>query len=99
MTLPTLDVVLATLRAHEPELRAMHVQSLHVFGSVARGDAHENSDVDLLVEFDRGVGLFHLAGVHLLLEDMLGRKVDLVMRAALVPAFRDDVLREAVRAA
>ena len=53
-----LNDVLAIIAAHEDELRQHHVATLSVFGSVARGEARPDSDVDLLIEFDEPVGLF-----------------------------------------
>ncbi len=78
------------LSAHPSELKALGVLSLEIFGSVARGDAGPGSDVDLLVEFDRPIGLF--------LEQLLGCRVDLVMRDAVKPQLRDRIFSEAVRA-
>lgn len=97
---PTRQQVLDRIAAHRDELRSMGVTSLSLFGSLARGEATEGSDVDLLVEFDRPVGLFHLFDVQFRLEEILGvARVDLVMRNALRKGFRDEVLREAIRAA
>jgi predicted nucleotidyltransferase len=90
------EQVLGLLRAHEPELRrAFSVRSLALFGSLARGEAGAASDVDLLVEFDRPIGLLHLVGTAQRIEDILGRRVDLVLRRALLPQLRDRVLGEA----
>jgi len=83
------------IRARETDLRAQGVRSLALFGSLARGDASPDSDVDLLVEFDRPIGLFHLVQVQLDLEEILGRKVDLVPRNSLHRALRDTILAEA----
>jgi predicted nucleotidyltransferase len=93
------DEVLRALREHAAELTSLHVTSLSLFGSIARGDAGPGSDVDLLVEFDRTIGLFHFVRVKTRLEEILGAEVDLVMRTALRPEFRDSVLSEAIRAA
>ncbi len=83
------------VRASEARLRARGVKSLAVFGSFARGEAGPDSDVDLLVEFDRPIGLFRLVQVQLDLEEILGRRVDLVPRNSLHRALRDSVLAEA----
>ena len=74
------------------------VRSLEIFGSVARGEAAGASDVDLLVAFDRPIGLFHFFRVQRRLEQILGCPVDLVMRAAVKPQLRDRIFRDAVRA-
>lgn len=94
---PTLLDPLPPLRAHERELREhFHVCSLALFGSSARGGAGPASDVDLLVEFDRPIGLLHLSATALRLERLLGRPVDLVLRRALRPELRGPVLAEAL---
>jgi uncharacterized protein len=73
------DEVLATLRAHEAELRAAGIRRLSLFGSVARGEAGPDSDIDLLVELDREahVDLFQFVGLEQRLSELLGRPVDL----------------------
>jgi uncharacterized protein len=71
------DRVLEILAAHQKQLQAMGVRSLDLFGSVARDEAKPNSDIDLLVEFNRPVGLFEFIEVRLYLEDLLGSPVDM----------------------
>lgn len=97
----TRQQVLDKIAAHKDELRDMGVRSLSLFGSYARDEANENSDVDLLVEFDgRPIGLFEYAGIQLQLQEWLGvSKVDLVMPSAIYEELKDDILREAIRAA
>jgi predicted nucleotidyltransferase len=87
------------LTAARPELAALGVHSLDLFGSVARGEAGPDSDVDLLVEFDHPIGLFHFFRVQERLQELLGRRVDLVMRDAVKRQLREGILAEAVRAA
>ncbi len=85
------------LAAHKAELRHMGLVSLALFGSTARNEAHERSDVDLLVEFDRAVGLFHFFTVQHRLEEMLDvPKVDLVQKGAVHPALREHIFAEAI---
>lgn len=92
-----LDDVKKALAGHVDELKSQGVKSLAVFGSVARGDAGPDSDVDLLVEFDRSVGLFHFIHVKHLLGDLLeGVQVDLVMREAVYEELKEDIYGEAV---
>ena len=92
--------VLDRIAAHRDELKAMGVASLSLFGSLVRGEASEMSDVDLLVEFDRPIGLFHLLEVQYRLEDILGaRRVDLVPRSSVHPALAETIFAEAIRAA
>ena len=79
------------------ELSEEHgVKLLALFGSVARDEAGEHSDVDLLVEFDRPVGLFGLFSLQDRLEEILGCSVDLGTPNSLKPRIRAEVMREAV---
>jgi len=71
------------------------LRSIKVFGSMARGGAGPESDVDLLVETGPGVTGLTLGALSMDAQDMLGRPVDIVTLAALHPAIRDKVLREA----
>lgn len=93
------DDILETLSRHRPEFNAMGVRRLAVFGSVARGEDRPDSDVDILVEFDRPVGLFEFLDVKELLEALLGRSVDLATPEALRPQMRGRILSEVVYAA
>lgn len=90
--------VLAVLHEHRPEIMAMGVSSLAVFGSVAREEAGAESDVDILVEFGQPVGLFEFVRLQQRLEALLGRRVDLVTPDALRPTMRDRILHEAIDA-
>jgi predicted nucleotidyltransferase len=94
----TREEVRQRLSRHRSELDHLGIRSLELFGSVARGDSGPSSDVDLLVEFDRPVGLFQFFRVQRKLETILGRPVDLVMKDAIKRQFRARVLAEAVRA-
>jgi hypothetical protein len=67
-----------------------------VFGSVARGEADEKSDVDFLVEMEPGRSLLDLGGLLMDLQNVLGREVDVVTERGLNPRIRDRVLKEAV---
>jgi predicted nucleotidyltransferase len=91
------DEILATLRAALPDLkRRWPIRSLAVFGSVARGEASAASDVDLLVEFERPLGLSEFLALEDALSVLVRRRVDLVTRAALKPYISRCVLDEAV---
>ncbi|MGH2515026.1 MAG: nucleotidyltransferase family protein [Ktedonobacterales bacterium] len=79
----------ATLRRHG-------IASAAIFGSFARGTATPDSDLDLLVEFDRAASLLDMVALKLDLEDALGRSVDVVTPSGLLPGIRDEVLRERV---
>ena len=96
----TRQEVLKILEANRGKIRDMGVESLSLFGSLARNEATDFSDVDLLVEFSRPIGLFQFIRVQQYLQDILGvDKVDLVMPDALHAELRDEILKEAIRAA
>jgi len=95
----TLDELIKILGEHRSELDALGVQSLALFGSVARGEARPDSDVDLLVEFTDLPTFDRYMGLKFLLEEMLGRRVDLVIREDLKPRLRATVERGAMRVA
>ncbi len=80
----TIEDIRPILRSHLPELRERYnVTSIAVFGSVARGDNAEASDVDILVDFSQPVG-WEIVHLQLRLEELLGSNVDLVTRNAVV---------------
>lgn len=92
-----LEDVKFNLAPHKAELMERGVKSLAVFGSVARGDAGPDSDVDLLIEFDRVVGLFHFIRVRDFLAHLLdGAQIDLVMRDAVYEELKEDIYGEAI---
>ena len=70
------------------------VAMLGVFGSVARGEANEQSDVDLLVAFSERKSLLALVRLERILSETLGRKVDLLTEAAISPYLRDSILND-----
>ena len=93
------DRVLRTLRAHEPEIRARGVTRLRLFGSMARGEAGPESDVDLIAEIDPDTGFSQLDHVGLVqdLADLLGRPVDIsTAPCKMRPRMRRHVEAEAV---
>jgi hypothetical protein len=94
------EQVLATLRAHEPTLKAVGVVHLSLFGSTARGDRRPDSDVDLLAAFDRTrrISLLDVAGIEIQLSELLRQPVDLIEEGTLKPRVRRTVEAEAVRA-
>jgi len=77
-------------------MRRRGVTRAGVFGSVARGDATPESDVDFLVEFEKGRTLLDLSGLRLDLRDALGRDVDVATPNSLHPEMRDQILSELV---
>lgn len=93
------DRIIELLRSHAAELARMGVTEVSLFGSIARNEATEASDVDVLIDTRGTLSLFELGGVQAYLEDLLGMRVDLVTRSGIDPRIRDVVFREAVRAA
>ncbi len=93
------DDILKTLREQRTSLAVFGVANLRLFGSFARDEGRDDSDVDLLVEFNRPIGLFEFVRLQRRLAQIVGHRVDLVTPAALKPALRDRILREAVLAA
>ena len=92
--------VIKKLALFKDELKQFSVKDLYLFGSYAREEADEQSDLDILVEFEPGaqIGLFEFARLRRRLCELLGREVDLVTRDALRPEMKDQILREAVHA-
>lgn len=95
----TKDEAITLLQSHRDRWSSFGVRSLFIFGSVARGEARPDSDVDLLVEFERPIGLFEFAALQRVLAEILAREVDLVTQAALKKQLREQVISEAIRAA
>ena len=73
----TIDDVRQVLSSHRTELEQRKVKKLYLFGSMARGEPTDESDVDLLMEHGRPLGLIALLGIKTYLEEILGRSVDL----------------------
>jgi uncharacterized protein len=92
------DEALRLLAEHRDELTGMGVGSRSLFGSVARDEAREDSDVDILIEVGRPLDLFDLGHIQVRLEEILGQRINLVMPDALRPRLRAIVLRDAIRA-
>lgn len=80
-----------------PILKKAGVIRSSVFGSVVRGEARKNSDIDMLVEFPKEKGLFEFADLQLKLEKALGKKVDLGEYAAIKSRLRESILNGQVQ--
>lgn len=93
-------MTLAELRQYRDQIEAIAsehgVVAIRVFGSVARGDAGEQSDVDLLVELEQGRGLFDLGAFLADVQDLVGESVDVVTPNGLRSRIRDRVVQESV---
>lgn len=92
--------VLALLRDHEPELKnRFGVAKIGIFGSFSRGEERPDSDVDVLVTFRKGKETFNnYMDCKFYLEDLFGRKVDLVMNGAIKKRLRPYIIREVIYA-
>jgi predicted nucleotidyltransferase len=89
---------IAKLRAHETELRRLGVEHLYLFGSTARDQSREDSDVDLFFDHRRGeLGLYGLMDVKELAREILGRPTDIMTRASLHPVLRQHIEATALR--
>ncbi len=93
------ELVLKILHQNQADIRSFGVKRMVLFGSVARGDALPGSDVDLLVEFDRPVGLFGLVALQERLEQLLGCPVDIGTLDSLKASIRSRVMEECVHVA
>jgi hypothetical protein len=96
---PRRDDILVALRNARPLLNSFGVAHVSLFGSFARHEAREDSDVDVLVEFARPIGMFDFIRLQRELGERIRRNVELVTPAALKPQLRDRILAEAVLAA
>lgn len=90
------EIVIATLRAHETELRQAGIRRLSLFGSVARGEGESDSDVDLAVEFDPAaqMDLIRLVALERRIGKTLGRSVEILPEPVENPRLRANVERD-----
>ena len=87
--------IITELRRLRPALsRRYPIREIGVFGSYARGEQTETSDIDVLVEMGQGIGILELTGLQQDLSDALGVKVDLVLKDALKPRIGKRILSE-----
>lgn len=92
-----LQKIMEILRKNLPDLAAQYnVATLEIFGSYVRHEQRKNSDLDILVTFNKPPSLFKFVRLENHLTDILGVRVDLVMKDSLKPAIGKNVLREAV---
>jgi hypothetical protein len=92
------DEAIAKLKQHEAELRQLGVERLYLFGSTARGEAREDSDVDLFFDYEKGkLGLFELMDVKEETSRILGRKADIMTRDGLHKVLRSRIEASALQ--
>lgn len=93
----SLEEIKRTINKHKLFLRErFKVKSIGVFGSYLRGEQSEESDIDILVEFHSTIDLLEFIELEIFLSEMLGSKVDLVMKDTLKPRIKNRILKEAI---
>ena len=93
----TLSAIKNKINKHKTHLSEdFKVKTISLFGSYLRGEQNKNSDLDILVEFNETVDLFEFIKLENYLTEILGCKVDLVMKDTLKPRIKDRILNEAV---
>jgi predicted nucleotidyltransferase len=94
------DAVIATLRAHRADLERLGVIHAALFGSVARGEAGPESDIDIVIDMDYDVvgGLWEYSGLKLQIADLFTGPVDVVNQRTLKPGIRESVARDMIYA-
>ncbi len=91
------DEAMRLLRAHAADLKRLGVEHLYLFGSTARGEARDDSDVDLFFDHENGkVGLFEVMDVMTRAAEILGRPIDAMTRRSLHPRLRKRIEDTAV---
>jgi predicted nucleotidyltransferase len=92
-----LQEITTILRQHLPELREQYkLKSLALFGSYVRAEQRRRSDLDIRVEFEEAPTLLQLSALQRQLSDLVGVKVDLVLKRTLKPAIGEVILSEAI---
>ena len=94
------DAVIATLRAHRADLERLGVVHAALFGSVARGEAGPDSDIDIALDMDYDVvgGIYAYVGIQQQIADFFPRPVDVANRQTLKPGVRESVARDLIYA-
>ncbi len=90
-----IDHILNKLRNHKSEItKEFHIKEIGIFGSYIRGEERGDSDIDILVEFEKPIDLFLFLDLEERLSELTGRKVDLVSKKALKPHIGKVILKE-----
>ena len=91
----TIDDIMSQLRALQPDIRKRYrIRDLGVFGSYVRGEQREDSDLDVLVDFDEGTTLLDYVGLQMELSEVLGLRVELANKKTLKPRIAKAILAE-----
>ena len=92
-----IEGIIGKIRKSMPYLQEQYsVKSLGIFGSYVRGEQRKRSDVDILVEFEEPLSLLEFMSLERRLSELVGKKVDLVMKTALKPKIGERILEEVV---
>lgn len=90
-----IETIKEIIERHKQEIaEKYHVSEIGVFGSYTRGEQEADSDVDILVSFDKPIGFIKFMRLEFYLSDLLGKKVDLVTRDSLKPHIGSVILKE-----
>ena len=93
----TQQKILQQFDTHEADIRSFGVKRIGLFGSFARGQENTRSDLDVLVEFNRGQKTFdHFMDSKFFLQKLFGKKIDLVLKDSLKPSLRQRILKEVI---
>jgi uncharacterized protein len=90
------DIINKLVELKPTLIERYHVKEISLFGSFVRKEQSEDSDIDILAEFDNNADLFDLIGLELYLEDIFEREVDVVPKQALRPELRQSILQQIV---
>lgn len=91
------EKIIQTINAQLPFLKDRYnVKSLGIFGSVARNEGKEESDIDIVVEFESPIGFLDFIRLEIFLTKILQRKVDLISKKAIKPVLRESILKEVI---
>lgn len=91
-----IETIKEIINNHKQEIsKKYHISEIGVFGSYTRGEQDAESDIDILVSFDKPIGLIKFMRLEFYLSELLGRKVDLVTKDSLKPHIGSVILREA----
>jgi predicted nucleotidyltransferase len=95
--MPTVEKLKSTLALYKEDLKKKYkVEEIGIFGSYVRNEQNSKSDVDVLVSFSETIDLFTFVELENYLSDLLGTKVDLVMKEGIKPRLKERILSEAV---
>lgn len=91
------EKIIQVINSQLPFLKERYnVKSLGIFGSIARNEANEESDIDIVVEFESPIGFLDFIRLEIFLTKILQRKVDLISKKAIKPILKESILKEVI---